>query len=308
MRGALNGPVTSLGTALEPGSRSAVRAFRSTFGVRAGAKCRGQSRAASVPLLTRFQPTPRPVAHWALVGARLPRQYIGEMADRSNEGGRVLFAVVAPIAYALLLILGSAVLLAVSKQAKAIIQESGKYVFAELLTALVSFAFLSLYAARIARSSKAPSWPLVLPPILGAMVAAPGLTPRAALFRGCWTWDSVDPNQRCRVYSEGFSEALGLLIVGGVLSCMLCVTACTVAAARTPSRARQGSMGVHVPTLSLGLGSLLSVVTVHVLLSPAAARPPFMVVASFLGVMNVAIATPKTSEQTRLTRGGLQVL
>lgn len=231
------------------------------------------------------------------------------MDDRSDEGSRAPLAVVAPIAYALLLILGSAVLLAVSKQAKVIIQESGYCVFVELLTALGSFGFLSAYGARIASNSKASSWPLVLPLILVGLVAAPGLTPRAALIRALGIMDNVDPSLRCRVYSEGFSEALGLLIVGGVLSSILCITASTIAAARTSSRARRCSMGVHVPTLTVGLGSLLAVVAVHVLLSRAAARPPFMVVASFLGVTSVAIATPKPRgvPRARVMKGGRQV-
>ena len=208
-------------------------------------------------------------------------------------------AVGAPIAYALLFALGSTVLLVMSKQARDIFMRAGFFVYAQLLATLVSFGFYCVYGVRIARKPKACLWPLVLPPILVGVVAAPGLTPRAALVKSSMcNFDPIDPSLICRVYAEGFSETLGLLIVGGVLSSILFITASTIAAARTPSCSRQRPIGVHVPTLAVGLGTLLAVVAANKFLSRAAPVPPFITLASFFGVTSVAIATPKVSERS----------
>jgi hypothetical protein len=203
----------------------------------------------------------------------------------------VVFAVLAPIFYGVLLLGGAGVMLVASRKTWMIFQGAGWFAWLELMTAMLGLVVLIALGVLVTLKQGAWSWPLALPSFFVSLVAAVGLQLTMAKVRGAIAGESVDPAQKARIFAEGFSESLGLLIVGGLLASILLSAASMAVAARALSRVGRRQIG-GPPFAAFGLGLLtFAIVTiVRVVVSKGAAGPPLEAVAALTGCIAPAIA------------------
>lgn len=219
------------------------------------------------------------------------------MGETQPQSGKrnwfpVVLSAATPFAYLLIMAAGAGLLVAMSRNSWRIFQESGWFVWLELLATLFGLLVLAGLGLLLTLKPRAWSWPLVIPGVLVSLVAALGMQVSMGTVRGAISGAAVDPSQKARIFAMGFSECLGLIIIGGLLASLLLSAASVVCSTRALARVQKRQLsGGALGALGAGIFLLLAVFVVRLVVARGHAGPPFELLAAGSGVLAVTIAS-----------------
>jgi len=204
----------------------------------------------------------------------------------------VVLSIATPVAYLLIMAAGAGLLVGMSRNSWRIFQDSGWFVWLELLVTLLGLLVLAGLGLLVTLKPRAWSWPLVIPGVLVSLVAALGIQVSMGKVRGAIAGEAVDPSQKARIFAMGFSECLGLIIIGGLLASLLLSAASVVCSTRALARVQKRQLsGGALGSLGVGIFLLLAVFVVRLVVARGHVGPPFELLAAGSGILAVTIAS-----------------
>ena len=218
------------------------------------------------------------------------RQALNNTAESRDATQRPWPPMLVPLAYCVALVGGGVWLLWVDEQAWRLFRNATLHAWLQALMAIGSLVFLTLRVGLSSRTQRLLFWSLLTPPLLVALATVPGLFPVPGLIRSFGnTYSELDPGRTCRIFAQGFSKSLGLVVVGGTLTSALFSTGSMVLAVHGARRGAPDSRACNA-SIAAGLVGFALVAIACEVSGRGVATQPLAAAASLLGLVSVAVA------------------